>query len=140
MIVAAVADQMALENCDLVGFAATTQPEQARAFYCGILGLRLQEETPYALVVKTPNATLRIQKVEAFTPLPFTALGWEVDDIRVTVKSLLAKGVKPERFEGIIQDELGIWVSPGSAMVCWFKDPVRNIFSLTQNTPKPAAE
>jgi catechol 2,3-dioxygenase-like lactoylglutathione lyase family enzyme len=125
---------MTLENCDVMAFVATTQPEKARAFYCDVLGLRLEEDTPFALVVRTANATLRIQKVQAFAPVPFTALGWKVGDVRATGKKLLGKGVKFERFEGIGQDDLGIWASPSGAMVCWFKDPDGNLLSLTQFT------
>jgi catechol 2,3-dioxygenase-like lactoylglutathione lyase family enzyme len=125
---------MTLENCDIVALVATTQPDKARAFYCDTLGLRFEEDGPFALVVRTANATLRIQKVKAFIPLPFTALGWKVGNVRATVKQLLGKGVKFERFQGMNQDDLGIWVSPSGAMVCWFKDPDGNVLSLTQFT------
>jgi catechol 2,3-dioxygenase-like lactoylglutathione lyase family enzyme len=123
---------MLLENCDVIVFAATTQPERARTFYCDVLGLRFEEDSPFALVVRTANATLRIQKVQTFAPLPFTLLGWKVENIKATAKQLLGKGVKFERFEGMSQDDLGIWVSPSGAMVCWFKDPDGNVLSLTQ--------
>src|SRR5205823_2037306 len=123
---------MTLQNCDVVAFVATTQAEKAKAFYCDVLGLRFEEDSPFALVVGTANATLRIQKVKTFTPVPFTALGWKVGDIRAMAKQLLDKGVKFERFQGTKQDDLGIWVSPSAAMVCWFKDPDGNILSLTQ--------
>ena len=122
-----------LENCQVMAFVATTQPEKARAFYCDVLGLPCEEDGPIALIVKTANATLRIQKIEAFAPLPFTVLGWKVGDIRSTVKQLLGHGVKFERFPGMSQDDLGIWVAPGGAMVCWFKDPDGNLLSLTQS-------
>jgi len=123
---------MILENNEVMAFVATTQPEKARTFYCDLLGLPLEDDSPFALVVRTANATLRIQKVQAFTPLPFTVLGWKVGNIQSTVNQLLAKGVKFERFEGMTQDESGIWVSPGGAKVCWFKDPDGNVLSLTQ--------
>jgi len=123
---------MILDNCDIMAFVATTQPEKARAFYCDVLGLRFEEDSPFALVVRTANATLRIQKVQAFAPFPFTVLGWKVGNVRAIAKQLLGKGVKFERFEGMTQDELGIWVSPSGAMVCWFKDPDGNVLSLTQ--------
>jgi catechol 2,3-dioxygenase-like lactoylglutathione lyase family enzyme len=123
---------MALELCEVTAFLATTRPEAARAFYCGVLGLRFEEENGFALVVKTPNATLRIQKVRGFAPLPFTALGWTVENVRAMVKQLAHQGVRFERFQGMSQDDLGIWLSPGGAMVCWFKDPDGNVLSLTQ--------
>jgi catechol 2,3-dioxygenase-like lactoylglutathione lyase family enzyme len=115
-----------------VAFAATTRPDKARAFYCDLLGLRLEEDTPFALVVRAPNASLRIQKAQHFSPLPFTALGWKVDDVAATARQLVRKGVMFERFEGMSQDDLGIWISPGGAKVCWFKDPDGNVLSLTQ--------
>ena len=92
-----------LANCDVMAFVATTQPEKARAFYCDVLGLSFEEDSPFALVVKAANATLRIQKVQSFTPLPFTSLGWTVNDIRATAQQLIAKGVTFERFEGMNQ-------------------------------------
>ena len=125
---------MALENCEIVAFVATAQPEKARAFYCDVLGLRFEEESPFALVVRAANAMLRIQKVQAFAPLPFTALGWKVENVRATAKELLGKGVKFEQFAGMSQDDLGIWVSPSGAMICWFKDPAGNLLSLTEFT------
>ena len=121
-----------LANSDVMAFVATTQPDKARAFYCDVLGLSFEEDSPFALVVKAANAMLRIQKVQSFQPLPFTSLGWIVKDIKATVQQLIDKGVKCERFEGMNQDDLGIWSSPSGALVCWFKDPDGNVLSLTQ--------
>ncbi|MBO0720348.1 MAG: VOC family protein [Blastocatellia bacterium] len=121
-----------LNKCDVMAFLATTQSEKARAFYCDTLGLHFEEDTPFALVVRTANAMVRIQKVHSFTPLPFTALGWVVGDIEATAKELQNKGVRFEHFEGIEQNDLGIWLSPSGARVSWFKDPDGNVLSLTQ--------
>ena len=123
---------MTLGKSEIMAFVATTQPEKARAFYCDVLGLSFEEDSPFALVVRGANATLRIQKVQSFTPLPFTSLGWIVEDIKRTVQQLNEKGVNCERFAGMNQDELGIWASPSGALVCWFKDPDGNVLSLTQ--------
>ena len=51
-----------LAHCDLIAFIATTQPEQARVFYSEVLGLRLMEDTPFALVFDAYGTMLRIQK------------------------------------------------------------------------------
>ena len=101
-----------LANADVIAFVATTQAEKARAFYCDVLGLSFEEDSPFALVVRAANATVRIQKVQSFEPLPFTSLGWSIEDIKATAQELIAKGVKFERFEWMDQDELGIWTSP----------------------------
>jgi hypothetical protein len=63
---------------------------------------------------------------------PYTVLGWEVADIESIVKDLVLTGVVFEQFEGIEQDELGIWTSPDGSRVAWFKDPDGNILSVAQ--------
>jgi hypothetical protein len=79
---------------------------------------------------------LRIQKVKKLQPAPYTALGWLVPDIRAAVESLTSRGVRFERYEGVPQNDLGIWAAPSGAQVAWFKDPSGNILSLTQFPPK----
>ncbi|MEE9319465.1 MAG: hypothetical protein V3U76_03370 [Granulosicoccus sp.] len=54
-------------------------------------------------------------------------------------QDLRAYGVVFERFDGMDQDELGIWVSPSGAKVAWFKDPDGNNLSLTQFSNSNAA-
>jgi catechol 2,3-dioxygenase-like lactoylglutathione lyase family enzyme len=85
---------MILQNDDVMAFVATTQPDKARAFYCGVLGLRFEEDTPFALVMRAANATVRIQKVQAFTPLPFTVMGWKVANLAAVAAQLKDRGVR----------------------------------------------
>ncbi|MGA9069644.1 MAG: VOC family protein, partial [Terracidiphilus sp.] len=59
-------------------------------------------------------------------------LGWQVPEIKATIQNLVQAGVRFERFEGMTQDELGIWNSPYGAKVAWFKDPDGNILSVTE--------
>ena len=59
-------------------------------------------------------------------------LGWRVSDLAATARSLGERGVIFERFDGMAQDDLGIWTTPGGDLVAWFKDPDGNILSLTQ--------
>jgi catechol 2,3-dioxygenase-like lactoylglutathione lyase family enzyme len=116
----------------IMAFVATTRPEQARAFYQGVLGLPLVEDTPFALVFQAGGTNLRVQKAGPFQPHPFTALGWQVPDIAAAVKELAGRGVTFARYDFIPQDELGIWTTPDGARVAWFKDPDGNTLSLTQ--------
>jgi hypothetical protein len=37
-----------------------------------------------------------------------------------------------QRYEGMPQDDLGIWSSPSGARVAWFSDPEGNTLSLTE--------
>ncbi|MEI9952851.1 MAG: MbnP family protein [Pseudomonadota bacterium] len=82
----------------LVAFVATTDAARARAFYEETLGLSLVSSDPYALVFEANGTTIRVQKLTAFQPQPFTALGWTVDDIHAVVTALQKKDVVCERF------------------------------------------
>jgi catechol 2,3-dioxygenase-like lactoylglutathione lyase family enzyme len=117
---------------ELVAFLATRDPARARAFYEGILGLALVEESAFALVFDARGTTLRIQKVGDLQPHPFTALGWQVPRIEEVVAELAQKQVAMERFAGMDQDARGIWRAPSGARVAWFKDPDGNTLSITQ--------
>jgi catechol 2,3-dioxygenase-like lactoylglutathione lyase family enzyme len=121
-----------LHDSKLQPMLATTRPEDAKRFFGDLLGLRLVEEDPFALTFDGADFQLRLNKAPAFTPQPFTVLGWRVPDVRVAARDLAAKGVTFERFEGLDQDEVGVWTPPGGAGgVCWFKDPDGNLLSLS---------
>jgi catechol 2,3-dioxygenase-like lactoylglutathione lyase family enzyme len=122
-----------LGQASLVAFAAITKVDDARRFYGETLGLGLIEDGPFALVFSAGAGALRLQKVQSFTPHPFTALGWQVEDIAASMAALAGAGVVFERFPGMEQDEAGAWTPPGTAAkVCWFKDPDGNLLSLSQ--------
>jgi catechol 2,3-dioxygenase-like lactoylglutathione lyase family enzyme len=117
----------------VIAFVATTDSERARGFYEAALGLSLLRDEPFALVFDAHGTTLRVQKVRALEPAPYTVLGWKVPDVRATVSSLAARGIRFERYPGLMQDDVGVWTSPGGARVAWFKDPDGNVLSLTQD-------
>jgi catechol 2,3-dioxygenase-like lactoylglutathione lyase family enzyme len=116
----------------LMAFAATTNPQQAKEFYEGKLGLRFLADEQFALVFDANGTMLRVQKVKDVAVAPYTTLGWEVPDITAATIALRDAGVLLEKFPGLPQDELGIWAAPGGAKVGWFKDPEGNILSITQ--------
>lgn len=123
-----------LNSAKLVAFVPTKDFDTARQFYEGVLGLRFLSQDAFALVMEANGTTVRIAKVDKFTPAQFTILGWQVKEIKSAVAALRAKGLTFERFPGMQQDELGIWNAPGGDKVAWFKDPDGNILSLTQQT------
>ena len=128
-----------LTKNDSISFVATRDPAVSRAFYEGKLGLKLVSDEHFALVFELNGHMLRIAKVDELTPAKHTVLGWHVSDISSTARSLAACGVVFERFEGMDQDELGIWASPSGAKVAWFRDPDGNNLSLTQFSNSNAA-
>src|SRR5947209_16591908 len=66
-----------LGSCDLIAFVSTKNPDRAKVFYSDVLGLRLVEDNPFALVFDAAGIMLRVSKVHELTPAPYTVLGWE---------------------------------------------------------------
>jgi catechol 2,3-dioxygenase-like lactoylglutathione lyase family enzyme len=120
-----------LSKAKPVAFVATADGARARAFYEGVLGLRVIEDQPFALVLDALGTKIRVQKVERVAHTSYTALGWEVSDIVETVRALAGNGVAFARYPGMQQDELGIWTTPAGAKVAWFEDPDGNVLSVT---------
>jgi catechol 2,3-dioxygenase-like lactoylglutathione lyase family enzyme len=121
-----------LAGDDLIAFVATADADRARAFYAGALGLPLEDESPFALVFRANGTMLRVAITDAVVAAPYTVLGWAVADVAARVRELSARGVAFERYDGMEQDELGVWRSPSGARIAWFKDPDGNTLSLTQ--------
>ena len=120
-----------LDSCDLVAFVATAKPAEARRFYEGVLGLRFVGEDPFGLTFDANGTEVRMPKLEAVTPVPFTVLGWKVPDVSDAIRELSGRGVTFERFPGMEQEEDGAWRAPGGGKVAWFKDPDGNVLSVS---------
>jgi predicted enzyme related to lactoylglutathione lyase len=117
---------------DLIAFVPATDLDRARTFYEGTLGLPVANTSPFACVFRAGGTMLRVTKVDTLTPQPFTVLGWSVTDIETEIGKLTQAGVRFERFDGMGQDDLGVWTTPDGGKVAWFKDPDGNTLSLTQ--------
>jgi catechol 2,3-dioxygenase-like lactoylglutathione lyase family enzyme len=122
-----------LESSDLVAFVAATDLRRARAFYEQTLGLPVLEQNDFACVLDAHGTTLRVTAVPEVARGGYTVLGWRVADIITEVRGLTARGVSFLRYDGMSQDEHGIWTAPGGAKVAWFADPDGNTLSLTQD-------
>jgi len=114
-----------------MGFLLVTDAARAKAFYSGVLGLPVQHEDDYAVVVDAGGTPLRLAVVEHVPEPVGTNAGWLVDDINDAVRRLAAAGVTFERFEGMDQDADGVWRPPGGGGVAWFRDPDGNRLSLS---------
>jgi catechol 2,3-dioxygenase-like lactoylglutathione lyase family enzyme len=124
-----------LRSRPIVAFVATTDPKRAKSFYAKTLGLRLVGEDGFALAFDAGGTMLRVAIVKTLQPAGYTVLGWIVPDIAKAVRGLVKRGVAFQRYEGMPQDDLGIWSSPSGARIAWFTDPDRNTLSLTELTP-----
>jgi catechol 2,3-dioxygenase-like lactoylglutathione lyase family enzyme len=123
-----------LGKYNIIGFVSIVDAARAKEFYRDTLGLHLvMEEPPFALVFEANGIMLRLGMAKELPPVHGTVLGWQVPEITAIVKSLGQAGVRFEFYEGMNQDELGIWSSPSGAKVAWFKDPDGNTLSVSEH-------
>lgn len=124
---------MALAAQTPVTFIITADRKIAEPFYRDTLGLPFVADDGFAAVYDLAGVPLRITEVPGHTPSAHPVLGWQVTDIVATVTALRDRGVVFTIYEGMGQDELGIWTAPdGKAKVAFFNDPDGNVLSLTQ--------
>lgn len=119
-----------LGDRSLMAFIPVSDLGAAQSFYGDILGLRVTEENPYAVVLDAGGTMLRLTQVEGLRPQPFTIAGWRVPEMGETIETLANRGITFIRYEGMDQDSKGIWSTPGGDQVAWFKDPDGNTLSL----------
>ena len=123
-----------LSKNKILGFVPTKDSKRAKAFYVEVLGLEFSSEDQFALELRAGGNRIRIAKTDVFEPMPFTILGWEVAGIDNIAASLIDRGVVFEKYNGLEQNNVGIWNSPSGARVAWFKDPDGNLLSISQHS------
>lgn len=115
-----------------ITFVGVSDLDRAEDFYGGSLGLTLRDERPFALVAELGATMLRITAVNEAVAAPYTVAGFAVGDIEAAVDALVSRGVRFTVYDGLGQDERGIWTSPSGARIAWFLDPDANNLSLAQ--------
>ncbi len=120
-----------LGDSTFVGFVPVRNLAVSKGFYVGTLGLALTDESPFAVVIDAGGTTIRLTEVPDLIPQSFTIAGWEVSNISEMVKSLKLSGVAFRCYEGMDQDDLGVWTTPSGDAIAWFVDPDGNTLSLT---------
>jgi catechol 2,3-dioxygenase-like lactoylglutathione lyase family enzyme len=121
-----------LDSSTVVAFVASTDLRRARLFYEQTLGLTVIGQSDFACVFDANGTMLRVTAVPEVARAAYTVLGWSVTDIAATVGELAGQGVAFARYDGMEQDEIGVWTTPGGDKVAWFTDPDGNVLSLTQ--------
>jgi catechol 2,3-dioxygenase-like lactoylglutathione lyase family enzyme len=105
-----------LADAAFIGFIPVRDLATARVFYEETLGLRVVDDTPFALVLDAGGTMLRVTPVPGLAARPFTIAGWQVPDIGATVRALAGRGVEFTRY---------------GDRIAWFTDPDGNTLSLT---------
>ena len=124
---------MPLADARPVAMITTADRKSAEPFYADTLGLVRKGDDGFAALFDLAGVTLRLTEVPGYTAPTTPVLGWEVPDMEAAVAALSANGVTMNVYEGLGQDEKGIWTAPdGSCKVAFFNDPDGNGLSLTQ--------
>lgn len=124
---------MPLNHARPIAMITTRDRKVAEHFYAETLGLTHKGTDGFAALFDLAGVTLRLTEVPGYQAPAWPVLGWEVADIEKTVAELAAKGVSMNIYEGLGQDERGIWTAPDSSCkVAFFSDPDGNGLSMTQ--------
>lgn len=125
---------MPLATAKPIAMITTKDRKAAEGFYGGTLGLARKGDDGFAALFDLGGVTLRLTEVPSYVATGHPVLGWEVEDMEAAVSGLAANGVTMNVYEGLGQDERGIWTAPdNSCKVVFFNDPDGNGLSLTQN-------
>jgi catechol 2,3-dioxygenase-like lactoylglutathione lyase family enzyme len=117
-----------LTGAEVMAFVPSSDLDRSLDFYGRTLGLELLARDDYAC--QFPG--IRVTRVDEPARAPYTVLGWRVSDIEASVRELSDRGVVFQHYDGMDQDELGVWTAPSGARIAWFKDPDANTLSLAQ--------
>lgn len=124
---------MTLADARPVAMITTRDRKVAEPFYAETLGLPRKGDDGFAALFDLAGVTLRLTEVPDYSGQPHPVLGWQVADIEATVAALAKNGVRMNIYEGLGQDENGIWTAPGGkTKVAFFSDPDGNGLTLMQ--------
>ena len=116
-----------------VAFLYVAERARALGFYRDVLGLELRREDAFGDFLAMGGALVRMTVLPDHKPNPHPVLGWNVADIAASVDALRAQGVEFLVYDGMGQDDRGVWTSPdGATKVAFFTDPDGNVLSLSQ--------
>ncbi len=112
------------------GFS-TNDIQKTKEFYSNALGLRVTEEYGMLRLHLATGADILVYPKDNHIPATYTVLNFSVNNIEKAVDELKKRGVQFEQYEGMSQDERGIFRS-GGPLIAWFKDPAGNILSVLE--------
>ncbi len=117
-----------------VAFLYVSDRDRALAFYRDTLGLRLRSSDPFGDFLESGPGLVRMTVMPDYRAGQHPVLGWDVADIAASARALRDSGVALTVYEGMGQDEDGVWTAPdGRTRVAWFADPDGNVLSLSES-------
>ena len=119
------------ENSRTVTSFSVDDIPAAVKFYGGTLGLEYTEESGILWLHRADG--ILIYPKPDHLPASYTVLNFVVDDIDEAVDTLLDRGVRLLRYEGLGLDEKGVVRNPDRD-IAWFADPAGNVHSVSRPT------
>lgn len=124
---------MTLREMTPVTFVNVSDRDAGLVFYGNTLGLAHKSADDFGDFFEFGGGLLRVTPMPDFQAHAQPVLGWDVEDMVDAVTMLRGKGIEFIVYEGMGQDEHGIWSAPGGgAKIAWFADPFGNLLSLSQ--------
>jgi catechol 2,3-dioxygenase-like lactoylglutathione lyase family enzyme len=123
-----------LESAMAIATVAVTDIDRAKAFYGATLGLVAKEERSDGVIYQAGDTQFLVYPSQFAGTAKSTCMGFEVQDLDVTVKELREAGVTFEDY-----DFPGLKTVDGIAELqgergAWFKDPDGNILAVSERT------
>ena len=116
-----------------VAFIHVSDRARGLAFYVDTLGLRVRSSDGFGDFLTVDGALIRLTALPDYKAGAHPVFGWHVADIHAAVAALRERGVTFTIYDGMGQDDQGVWTAPGgAAKVAWFADPDGNVLSLSQ--------
>ena len=117
-----------------VAYAYVADRARAVGFYTDVLGFTLRTAGHHGDTIDMGRSLLHLTLMPDHKPGMHPVVGWEVADVPAVVAALNASGVAMTIYEGMGQDETGVWSAPdGSTKLAWFPDPDGNVLMLSQH-------
>lgn len=104
----------------------------ARAFYEGVLGLKVGEEHSMLHLHVTGGRPVLVYSKPNHVPATYTVLNFPVKDVDAAVDALTTRGVDMLHYEGMNQDDRGVMRGQGPT-IAWFTDPSGNVLSIIED-------
>jgi catechol 2,3-dioxygenase-like lactoylglutathione lyase family enzyme len=124
-------DPRVLAAASPVVFIPSTDLARSRSFYTDSLGMPVIEASDAGVVLDVQGTTVWLVLVgEEFHVQPFTIFGWRVEDLDATMAAMVDHGIEFLRYDGMGQDDAGVWTAPSGRRIAWFQDPDGNNLSL----------
>lgn len=123
---------MSLDASTPVVFVYAREREPAIAFYRDRLGFALRDSDTYGDFLLLGGLLLRLTIMPAHAAHEHPVFGWDVADLPGEVARLRDAGIDFLIYDGMGQDEHGIWTAPdGTSQIAFFADPDGNVICLS---------